>query len=244
MGKLKGILKITGQFDGLSFYEVNGKIVVRKTGGFDGKAIKTKASYVRTRENVSEFGMVVQTGKNMRLVLRPFLKKVHSSYLHNHIVKKLHEIMRCDILSERGKRTVAQGLQTEEGRKLLNGFEFNQAVPLSSMVVSKFVVLPEEGQLLFPGLKKEDICFPEYATHLTLELVVLWFDTETEIFSLVKGERVVLSKTGFGPGVSLGIDVLSGTGLPIVLLFAEFLQEVNGDLLALEGCSLTVVGTD
>lgn len=242
MGKLKGILKITGQFDGLSFYEFNGKIVVRRTGGFDGKAIKTKASYVRTRENASEFGMVVQTGKKMRLALRPFLKKIHSSYLHNHVVKKLHEIMRCDILPERGKRTVALGLQTEEGRKLLNGFEFNQAVPLSSMVVSKFEVLPEEGQLVFPGLKKEDICFPEYATHLALELVVLWFDTETEMFSLVKDGRVVLPKAGFEPGVTLGIDIINGTGLPIVLLFTEFLQEVNGEQVGLEGCSLMVVG--
>ena len=36
MGKLKGIVQFTGHFDGLSFYEVQGKIVVRKTGGFDG----------------------------------------------------------------------------------------------------------------------------------------------------------------------------------------------------------------
>jgi hypothetical protein len=36
MGKLKGIIQFTGQLDGLSFYEMNGKIVVRKTGGFDG----------------------------------------------------------------------------------------------------------------------------------------------------------------------------------------------------------------
>jgi hypothetical protein len=242
MGKLKGILKITGQFDGLSFYEVNGKIVVRKTGGFDGKAIKTKASYVRTRENASEFGMVVQTGMKMRLALRPFLKKIHSPYLHNHVVKKLHAIMGCDILSERGKRTVGLGLQTEEGRKLLSGFEFNKNVPLSSVVVGKFEVLPEEGQLVFQDLKKENIRFPEYATHLGLEPAVLWFDAENELFSLVKGERVVLPKTGFEPGVSLGIDAVNGTGLSIVLLFAEFLQEVNGELLALEGCSLTVVG--
>ncbi len=31
MGKLKGIIQFTGQIDGLSFYEMNGKIIVRKT---------------------------------------------------------------------------------------------------------------------------------------------------------------------------------------------------------------------
>jgi len=41
MGILKGIVQFTGSFNGLSFYELNGRIVVRKTGGFNGKAIKT-----------------------------------------------------------------------------------------------------------------------------------------------------------------------------------------------------------
>ncbi|MBC8884624.1 hypothetical protein H9X57_18285 [Flavobacterium piscinae] len=30
MGKLKGIIQFTGSFDGLSFYESGGKIIVRK----------------------------------------------------------------------------------------------------------------------------------------------------------------------------------------------------------------------
>jgi hypothetical protein len=38
--RLKGIVQFTGSFNGLSFYELNGKIVVRKTGGFDGGKIK------------------------------------------------------------------------------------------------------------------------------------------------------------------------------------------------------------
>ncbi|MCL9806449.1 hypothetical protein NAT51_13005 [Flavobacterium amniphilum] len=244
MGKLKGILKITGEYDGLLFYELNGQIVVRKKTGFEGKGIKTKANYVRTRENASEFGRVSVIGKRLRMELYPFLKKIHTPYLHNYVLKQFLEIMRCDILSERGKRTVTMGLQTEEGRKLLQGFEFNKNVPLSSVVVSKFEVLAEEGQLVFPDLKKGDIRFPEYGSHIALELVVLWFDAETEMFSLVKGERVVLPKPGFEPEVSLAVDMNQGSGLSIVLLFAEFLQEVNEELLGLEGCSLTVVGTD
>lgn len=241
MGRLKGLLKITGQFDGLSFYELNGKIVVRKSGGFDGKAIKSKPNYERTRENASEFGMVVQTGKEMRLALHPILKRIHSSYLHNHIVKKLHEIMRCDTVSERGKRTVALGLQTEEGRQLLDGFEFNQAVPLSSMVVSAFEALPEEGRLVFPDLRKEAIRFPEYATHIGLQFGVLWFDAEKESFTLAMGDKMVLPKTGFISSQTLSVATTEATGMPIGLLFSEFLQEVNGEMLELEGCCLRVV---
>lgn len=242
MGKLKGILKITGQFDGLSLYEVNGKIVVRRTGGFEGKAIKCQSNYERTRENASEFGMVVQTGKKMRLALYPFLKKIHSPYLHNHIVKKLHEIMRCDTVSERGKRSVAKGLLTEEGKALLSGFECNEKLPLSSIVLSAFQLSLEEGQLVFPDLRKEAIRFPKYATHFGLQFSVLWFDGEKESFTLAMGDRVVLPKTGFAPYQTLSVATIDGTGMPIGLLFAEFLQEVNGELFGLEGCCLTVVG--
>ena len=63
MGKLKGIIQLTGKFDGLSFYEMNGKIVVRKTGGFDGEKIKNNANYARVRENSSEFAHCAKVGK-------------------------------------------------------------------------------------------------------------------------------------------------------------------------------------
>ena len=242
MGKLKGILKITGQFDGLSLYEVNGKIVVRRTGGFEGKAIKSQSNYERTRENASEFGMVVQTGKKMRLALYPFLRKIHSPYLHNHIVKKLYEIMRCDTVSERGKRSVAMGLLTEKGKALLSGFECNEKLPLSSIVVSAFQLSLAEGRLVFPDLRKEAIRFPKYATHIALTLAVLWFDAEKQTFQLVVGDRLVLAKTGFGPYQVLTVATARGEGLPMGLLFGEFLQEVNGELLELEGCCLRVVG--
>ena len=241
MGKLKGLLKITGEFDGLLFYELNGKIIIRKKSGFEGKAIKSQPNYERTRENASEFGSVVQTGKKMRFALHPFLKKIHSPYLHNHIVKKLHEIMRCDTVSERGKRSAAKGLLTEEGKALLSGFEFNEKLPMSRMVTGRYLFSVAEGQLVFPALKREDIRFPEYATHVALTLAVLWFDAEKQAFQLSMGDRLVLAKAGFDEHQVLAMARMDGEGIPMGLLFGEFLQEANGELLELEGAGLRVV---
>ena len=242
MGKLKGILKITGEFDGLLFYELNGQIIIRKKSGFDGKAIKSKPNYERTRENASEFGMVVQMGKKLRLALHPFVKKIHSPYLHNHIVKKLHEVMRCDTESERGKRSVAKGLLTDEGKALLDGFELNEKVALSKMIVgTDYTSLLSEGQLVFPALQQENIRFPEYATHIGLQLAVLWFDANRQAFTLVMGDRLVLAKSGFDPYQLLSVDNQGREGVAIGLLFGEFLQEVNGEQLVLEGAGLRVI---
>ncbi len=72
MGKLEGIIRFTGSFDGLSFYKSRGKIVVRRTGGFKGEAIKKQANYVRTRENASQFGYCCKVGKALRMALFPF----------------------------------------------------------------------------------------------------------------------------------------------------------------------------
>ena len=36
MAELIGILKFKGKLNGLSFYKMNGKIIMRKSGGFDG----------------------------------------------------------------------------------------------------------------------------------------------------------------------------------------------------------------
>jgi hypothetical protein len=69
---------------------------------------------------------------------------------------------------------------------------------------------------------------------------VLWFDPEKESFALIMGDRMVLPKTGFTPYQTLSVATTDGTGIPIGLLFVEFLQEVNGELLELEGAGLKV----
>ena len=57
MATQKGIVSLVGTVGGVNFYFRKGKAVARKAGGgFSGKAIKTKASMMRVRENNSEFG--------------------------------------------------------------------------------------------------------------------------------------------------------------------------------------------
>lgn len=86
MGKLTGLIQFTGKFDGLSFYEMNGEIVVRKTGGFDGEKIKTNSNYIRVRENSSEFAQSAKAGKCFRDSIFLYLKKMAIPYVHNSFV--------------------------------------------------------------------------------------------------------------------------------------------------------------
>lgn len=126
MAELKGILKITGKLNGLSFYEMNGKIIVRTPGGFDGEKIRIDAKYVNVRNNASEFGRCSQFGGRLRRALQPFVKDLNDHQIHGRMAKMLHQVMKHDKQSEKGKRSVLCGLQAMEGRAELARFVWNQ----------------------------------------------------------------------------------------------------------------------
>lgn len=125
MAELKGVLKITGKLGGLSFYEMNGKIIVRTPGGFDGEKIRTDAKYVNVRNNAAEFGRCSKFGGRLRRVLQPFLKDLNDPQIHGRMAKMLHQVMMHDMHSEKGKRSVLCGLKEAEGRAKLAGFVWN-----------------------------------------------------------------------------------------------------------------------
>jgi hypothetical protein len=125
MAELKGVLKITGKLGGLSFYKMNGKIIVRNPGGFDGEKIRKDEKYVNVRNNASEFGRCSKFGAKLRFALQPFVKDLNDPVLHGRMAKMLHDLMKMDTLSRKGERTVQMGLQHAESTKILGDFVWN-----------------------------------------------------------------------------------------------------------------------
>ncbi|MDQ0477295.1 hypothetical protein [Chryseobacterium sp. MDT2-18] len=125
MAELKGVLKITGKLGGLSFYEMNGKIIARTPGGFDGKKIRKEEKYVNVRNNASEFGRCSKFGGKLRRALQPFVKDLNDPQLHGRMAKMLHDLVKMDTVSAKGERTVQLGLQHAESKKILSGFMWN-----------------------------------------------------------------------------------------------------------------------
>ena len=242
MGKLKGIVQFTGNFEGISFYESDGKIIVRRTGGFEGKAIKTQDNYVRTRENASEFGHCTSVGKQLRQALGRYSQQVKTTHTHSRLAGVLTKVMQCDTVSERGKRTVALGLETAEGRQLLNGFEFDAEQPLHGMMGSPYRVMLEEGKVVFDPFEVEAVVFREGASHVSLQFLVLRYDVGQEKFVLSEGEKTVITKQSAIPALELSAPIPDGDGRLIGLVYWAFFQEVNGELYGLKECGMKVVG--
>ena len=100
--------------------------MVRKKSGFDKNSFKTKDNYARVRENSSEFGHCSKVGKMLRHAVRPFSEKSGNQFLYQSFAKLMTHIKDLDSYSDRGQRSVAQGLKTEAGKKLLANFVFGK----------------------------------------------------------------------------------------------------------------------
>ena len=67
MSRQKGIIKLSGSMDGLTFYSAYGKDLVRKSAGPSKEQIMTGDNFARTRENHQRvFGLF----KNLQIVSR------------------------------------------------------------------------------------------------------------------------------------------------------------------------------
>ncbi|WP_347220152.1 hypothetical protein [Chryseobacterium sp.] len=158
MATYESLIKIKGSVGDLVFYTLNGKNVVRKKSGFNKKAFKKDPSYEKVRQNSSEFGHCSKTGKIIRNSLDLYLKETGDTLLYQSFAKLMTEIKNLDTISERGKRSVENGLKTEQGQKFLKAFKFGEI---------KNVVTEVERQDHLLHIKGDKI---ERATMITLKL--------------------------------------------------------------------------
>lgn len=134
MATYESLIKIKGAVGDLVFYNLNGKNIVRKKSGFNKTAFKKSPTYEKVRQNSSEFGHCSKIGKAIRMALEKFIKESGDPLLYQKFARLMTEIKDLDTISERGKRTVKNGLVTEKGKSLLKDFQFGDKPNLNDKV--------------------------------------------------------------------------------------------------------------
>ncbi|PWN71360.1 hypothetical protein C1631_001685 [Chryseobacterium phosphatilyticum] len=177
MATYESLIKIKGAVGDLVFYNLNGKNVVRKKSGFNKTAFKKNASYEKVRQNSSEFGHCSKIGKIIRNSLDFYIKAAGDPLLYQKFARVMTEIKDLDTVSERGKRTVENGLKTIEGKNILTGFQLGEIENLSTEVKIK-------GQRLYLNENNK----ADEATIITIKL-----DSESYIAEHTE-EKVFLSQ--------------------------------------------------
>jgi len=150
MATYESLIKIKGSVGDLVFYSLNGKNVVRKKSGFNKNAFKKSASYEKVRQNSSEFGHCSKAGKTIRSCIESYTKEAGDPVLYQKFAKLMTVIKDLDTISGRGKRTVQNGLATQQGLKLLKEFSFGE---IENIPANIFVLEKKKNRILNLGKK-------------------------------------------------------------------------------------------
>lgn len=243
MGKLKGLIQFTGHIDGLSFYEMNGKIIVRKTGGFDGKKIKNDANYLRVRENSSEFAHCAKMGTYFRSSLQPYLKRMCIPYVHNRVLGLFQEISKLDLVSLRGERKVFIGLQSEDAKSIIARFEFDKNRSFDVIFPFRCNVDFDEGRLFIRDFSSRQLKKVGGATHVHLRFMFIGLDFEQQSVH-AQNSSDVLTISLQEPGEMDLEFTCAIPDRPVVfgLMYLEYIQRVNEEDYDLKTGGLKIIG--
>lgn len=249
MGRQKGFIRLKGSLGGLTFYDQNGKPLVRTTGGVDGERIATDPQFKRTRENMSEFGGSAKVGKALRMGFAPVVKTMGTSTLAGRVTGLMSRVNKAGT-GLRGER----GFDIAGNAGLIEGFEFNPEVPLGSVFYAPYAAPSFNANRdivtwTVPDFNADSyLNVPGGATHFALVLhvavlsnyvydsgvkgYVAVHEAENEENALVIssqypvkgaiGSDIVLSADlGIGSALPAEVGVLAGAGI-------IFSQEING----------------
>lgn len=243
MGKLQGLIQFTGQLDGLSFYTLNGTIVVRKTGGFNGKKIKQDPNFVRVRENGSEFGHCSRLGRYFRNSFSSYLKPLQIPYVHNRVVRLFKEISVLDTIHPRGQRTVWSGLQSEDAPRIIAAFEFDNDRSFSTLFPFDLRLNLDEGRLTVMHFNAAHLPPVKGATHVQLQYVQVGLDFEQQLPSIQHCSALQTLSLDDSTPMDLEFSSLVPASPQVFgLLSVRFYQHLSGVDYPLQVGGLKIVG--
>jgi hypothetical protein len=228
MARQIGVLKISGSFNGLSFFETKYGFIVRRKGGFNAKRLKKDAAYVRSRETANEFKLCSEAGKLLRQTLAPLNRKVCDSSVTWRTTQLMCKLKELDNLSKRGGRNPGEGLKTTAGQQLVRKFNFNNETSLSSMT-GQVSLDNVTGAMTLKKFVPAQMKSPKGATHFMIKGGLLIFD------ALNGKAKLIETNTHRGKINKLPITIAlvpvtnsTMTGIRILVMTIEFMQKING----------------
>lgn len=234
MARLKSLLKVEGTIDDLSFYQSKNGHLVRKKGGVKSSQILNDPKYVRTRENMQEFGQLAQAGKIFRDALRTFSFGSTDSRLPGRLSKRLNVIKLYDLVNQRGQRTIAQALHSDEAVKQFLGFTLNERAILSQIFRGIYSLDLDNSKMSFQAMQTEiAISAPQGATQAGFQFMWTQIDFETGIsVNGLSNEHIIsLDKSKSAPAFELTAPAITeGKGVLLIVFKLNFYQTVNGQL--------------
>ena len=242
-------IKIKGTLGGLTFYEKDGKTLIKTAGGVSKERILNDPNYRRTRENMQEFGAAATLGKAFRMGFTGISKEVRTVAIAGRVTGMMKRMNRVGP-GNRGERT----FEIVTNKQLLEGFEFHKKLPLRSVFYAPYEppVLDTDRNIIswmVPDFNTQNyIQIPEGATHarLVLHAAVLSdfaYDSNDGKYQFLHPEENQRNATAYsgefplvgmiGSDTSLSVDLGLASPLPatagvLIGIGILFYQQING----------------
>ena len=250
MAQQESTIKLKGRVGDLTFYENNKGYRVRRAKGVDPSRVKKDPSFIRSRENSSEFGRAVRAAKFLRGTLRPLLLHNTDGTQVNRLNSRMLRVLKSDGCRGRGERLVRP-----ENTNMLRYFDFNCNAPLHEMLLVRYGVAVDVAagtvQLQIPAFyPKQAIVSPKEATHFRLTAAAVHIDLtgveEAHPYPPLAIQTTALFPlTDRIPASMLALDIdggIVGSGSVIVLLGLSYFEHFGGELYPLKSKNTSPLG--
>ena len=232
MAKQVGIFPIEGTLENVSFYKSEEGFMVRKKGGVSKDRIMNDPAYVRTRENLSQFGLNAKAGKLIRGAIPTLLKKGKDPRVSSRLSKLMGEIAKGDHTSARGQKKVAVAAAVPDGLAVLKGFDFNKRAVFKTILDAPYTIDMANGVVKIPAfIPEENLNAAQGATHVSLRSGFVSINFETNQTDTAYSHKVQLPIDLTQTDIVLVPESVPDTGAAqkmMVVLLIEFYQEVDG----------------
>lgn len=250
MAKQTGLLRYSGSMGGVRHFKIKGLRgdFAGLNGGPSGDQIKTAPEFIRTRENMNEFGGCASAGKSIRTGLNQVIKQMSDPQMTGRLTGILKKINVEDQTEARGYRAI---LISQE-KQYLTGFAFDKNINFESVFVAPYTlsntVGRDSGTLTVPAFNPANVVnAPAGATHFRLvnalaSISDFAYNAQTKIYEPIDAANNELSDVMYSDYIDLSAPVadptivtstLPGTptlGADVNVLFCigiEFFQQVG-----------------
>lgn len=251
MAKQKGIIKIKGTIQGLCYYKLNGKDIVRKASGPSKERINTDPAFVNVKANNQEFGAAVLMSKALIKGLGPTSKKFKDTYMQSRLTGVCRKII------QKGNGPLGQReVNLFNNPNELKEFQLNKTQSFCQIYTAQIKVTHNEQKsgitIVIPKSSKSHLNkLPKNASHFILTSAVSlvssyeWVETAKAYRPLHPNQNgrgaitqsQLLLVNAEHQDIQMQVQVPTYVPTKIALtvwLGINYLKEVNGEFIELE----------
>lgn len=228
MAKQEGPIFLEGTLGGINYYFLEGEALARRSGGgFSRESIKEGANMIKVRESNAEFARCSQVNKIFKQAMQPFLTDYKDGTLHHRLMQLFLKIKDCDPISDRGKRSVHNGISVRAGQQFLRDFIFTP---------HRCTILPCPYEFNWDTLtfkvnefKVEEAQIPDGADYMEISVGLIRFDFEGLAFERVFSNPIRIAKDFRENSLEIVLrEIPKGNGILFSAVRVSFYQLVNG----------------